>query len=123
MRTPSATRSRGGGWVHGQVSRHQPVVLVVDDLQWADQASLQLLRHLVGADQPMQVLVLGTYRDTELSHAHPLLETLAALHRGGDVGMLELAGLDDTGVASLMEAAAGHSLDDTAVPVRPGAAS
>jgi DNA-binding SARP family transcriptional activator/tetratricopeptide (TPR) repeat protein len=97
-----------------RVSQHQPVVLVVDDLQWADQASLQLLRHLVAADQPMQVLVLGTYRDTELSHTHPLLATLAALHRGGDVGHVELAGLDATAVASLMEAAAGHSLDDSA---------
>jgi tetratricopeptide (TPR) repeat protein len=43
------------------------------------------------------------------------VETLADLHRHGGVARLELAGLDETGVASLMEAAAGHSLDDTAV--------
>ena len=97
------------------VSRAQPVVLVLDDLQWADRASLQLLRHLIGADQTMRLLVLGTYRDTELSHSHPLVETLAALHRHRGVARLELAGLDDSGVASLMEAAAGHTLDDTAV--------
>ena len=97
------------------VSSAQPVVLVLDDLQWADRASLQLLRHLVGSDQAMRLLVLGTYRDTELSHSHPLVETLADLHRHGGVARLELAGLDDTGVASLMEAAAGHALDDTAV--------
>ena len=49
------------------VSRQQPVVLVLDDLQWADKASLLLLRHLVAAERPMRVLVLGTYRDSELS--------------------------------------------------------
>ena len=56
-----------------QVSQHQPVVLVLDDLQWADKASLQLLRHIMAADQPMRVLILGTYRDSELSQSHPLL--------------------------------------------------
>ena len=91
------------------VSQHQPVVLVLDDLQWADKASLQLLRHLIAADQPMRVLVLGTYRDSELSRSHPLLETLAALHRQHGVARIELAGLDDTGVVALMEAAAGHT--------------
>ena len=96
-------------------SRAQPVVLVLDDLQWADRASLQLLRHLVGSDQAMRLLVLGTHRDAGLSHSHPLVETLADLHRHAGVARLELAGLDETGVASLMEAVAGHSLDDTAV--------
>ena len=98
-----------------QVSQDQPLVLVLDDLQWADRASLQLLRHLIAADQPMRVLALGTYRDSELSHAHPLLETLAALRRQEGVARIELKGLDDTGVVSLMEAAAGHALDDAAV--------
>jgi class 3 adenylate cyclase/tetratricopeptide (TPR) repeat protein len=96
-------------------SRAQPVVLVFDDLQWADRASLQLLRHIVGSDQKMRLFVLGTYRDTELSHSHPLVEALADLHRHGGVACRELAGLDETGVASLMEATAGHALDDRAV--------
>jgi tetratricopeptide (TPR) repeat protein len=97
------------------VSQHQPVVLVFDDLQWADKASLQLLRHVLSADQPMRVLVLGTYRDSELSHSHPFLETLAALHRQQGVARIELTGLDDTDVVALMEGAAGHALGDAAV--------
>ena len=97
------------------VSHHQPVVFVLDDLQWADSGSLQLLSHLTGSEQPMRVLVLGTYRDTELSHTHPLLETLAALSRQLRVARLELTGLDDTGVVSFVEAAAGHVLDDAGV--------
>jgi class 3 adenylate cyclase/tetratricopeptide (TPR) repeat protein len=97
------------------VSQHQPVVLVFDDLQWADEASLLLLRHLTATDVAMRVLVLGTYRDSELSRSHPLLDTLAALRRQRAVSRIELAGLDDTGVMALMEATAGHALDDAAV--------
>jgi tetratricopeptide (TPR) repeat protein len=97
------------------MSEAQPVVLVLDDLQWADKGSLLLLRHLASADRPMRVLVLGTYRDSELSRTHPLTDILAALHRLNGVSRIELAGLDDAGVASFLEAAAGGSLDDAAV--------
>jgi class 3 adenylate cyclase/tetratricopeptide (TPR) repeat protein len=98
-----------------QVSRHQPVVLVLDDLQWADEASLQLLRYIVAADQPMRLLILGTYRDSELTHTHPLLDALAALRRQSRVSRLELGGLDDSGVVAFMEAIAGYSLDGPAI--------
>ncbi len=98
-----------------RASQRRPVVLVLDDLQWADTDSLELLRHLSAADQPMDVLVLGTYRDTELSYAHPLLDTLAALRRHLRVDRVELCGLDDTGVVSFLEAAAGHTLDDAGI--------
>ena len=90
-------------------------MLVLDDLQWADAGSLLLLRHLAAAEQAMRVLVLGTYRDSELPHLRR-----APRHPGGapptdGVSRIELAGLDDTGVVALMEAAAGHDLDDAAV--------
>jgi class 3 adenylate cyclase/tetratricopeptide (TPR) repeat protein len=97
------------------VSQHQPVVLVLDDLQWADKASLELLRHLVASELPMRLLVLGTYRDSGLSHAHALRETLGVLRRHGGVSRIELTGLDDLGVVALMEASAGYALDDAAV--------
>ena len=97
------------------LSESQPVVLVLDDLQWADRASLQLLRHVIAADQQLRLLVLGTYRDSELSRSHPLVETLAELHRHHGVGRVAVAGLDDAGVASFVEAAAGHTLDDSAL--------
>ena len=97
------------------VSSHQPVLIVLDDLQWADKGSLLLLRHLVSAEQAMRVLVLGSFRDNELSRSHPLTDTLAALHRVSGVSRVELVGLDDTGVVAFMEAAAGHTLDDVGV--------
>ena len=95
----------------GTMSQEQPVVLVLDDLQWADKASLLLFRHLAAAEQAMRVLILGTYRDSELSQTHPLTDALAALHRQSGVSRIELAGLDDSGVVALVEAAAGQSLD------------
>jgi class 3 adenylate cyclase len=93
-------------------SELQPVILVLDDLQWADVESLQLLRHLTAAERAMRVLVLGTYRPNELSQARTLRETLGVLRRYGGVTRIELTGLDDRGVASLLEAVAGHPLDD-----------
>jgi class 3 adenylate cyclase len=97
------------------VSQDQPVVLVLDDLQWADKGSLLLLRHMTATGLPMRVLVLGAYRDSELSHFHPLLETLASLYRQSGISRIELTGLDDTEVLSFMEATAGHTLDDSGV--------
>jgi class 3 adenylate cyclase/tetratricopeptide (TPR) repeat protein len=98
-----------------EVSREQPIVLVLDDLHWADNASLSMLRHLLAADPAMRVLVVGTYRDNELSNADALVETLAALHREQGVTRLDLAGLDDTGVVAFLEAAAGQELDEAGV--------
>ncbi len=96
-------------------SEHQPIVLVLDDLQWADKGSLSLLRHLASAEPTMRVLILGTYRDSELSIAGALVDALAALHRLEGVTRMTLVGLDHTGVVALMEAGAGHRLGDAAV--------
>ena len=101
--------------VLASLSKTYPVVLVLDDLQWADRASLLLLRHLAGSDLSMNLLIVGTYRDTELTRADALVETLGALHRQADVTRLELRCLGDAEVVALMEAAAGHDLDESAV--------
>lgn len=97
------------------VARERPVVLVVDDLQWADTASLQLLRHVVGEDPGLGLLVLGTFRDTEVAAGHPLVDALAALWRMDRVTRVDLQGLDDRGVVDLLEATAGHELDEPGV--------
>ncbi len=96
-------------------SHHQPIILAFDDLQWADKGSLLLLRHVVSTDLPMRLVVLGTYRDSELSYSHALVDTLGALHRQSGVTRIDLTGLDDTGVVAVMEAAAGHRLDEAGV--------
>lgn len=93
------------------LSVRQTVVVVLEDLQWADRASLQLLRHVVGSDRPMSLVVVGSCRDSELSRSHPMVDTLAELHRLGGVTRLELGGLDDASVVAFIEAAGGQALD------------
>jgi class 3 adenylate cyclase len=92
-------------------SREEPLLLVLDDLQWAAKPTLLLLRHIVRVGDG-RILVLGTYRDTELTHDHPLVEVVADLRRQGGVDRLSLAGLDDVGVAAFVEQAAGAALDE-----------
>ena len=99
------------GLLH-QASSHHPVVLVLDDLQWADESTLGLLRHILTAHDPARMLVIGTYRDRELDDRHPLSQLLAALHRHDGVTRLVLRGLEDGDVAAFMEALSGHRLGD-----------
>ena len=92
-----------------------PVLLMLDDLHWVDKPSLQLLRHVVANTSAARLLILGTYRDAELSASHPLTEALGGLLREPGVSSLHLKGLEDTGVIAFMEEAAGHGLDDAGV--------
>ena len=58
-----------------------PLVLFFDDLQWADQGSLDLLRRLVTDPDIGHLLVIGSYRDNEIDASHPLTVELAHLRR------------------------------------------
>jgi tetratricopeptide (TPR) repeat protein len=85
---------------------------VLDDVHWAAKPTLLLLRHLLRAAAPLRMLVVATYRDTDLDRTHPLAEMLADLRRAPGVERLALAGLDEQGVADFLEHTAGHSLED-----------
>uniref|UniRef100_UPI0025B11284 AfsR/SARP family transcriptional regulator n=2 Tax=Amycolatopsis solani TaxID=3028615 RepID=UPI0025B11284 len=83
-----------------------PVLVVLDDLHWADRPSLRLLCHL--AARPLgRVLIVGTCRDTELTAVHPLTEALGSLRRELAVERLPLGGLSSSEVAAYV-GAAGH---------------
>ena len=97
------------GWL-AALSAAQPVLLVLDDLHWAAKPTILLFRHVARSPEPMRLLVVGTYRDTELSHDHPLVEVLADLRRRAGVERFSLVGLDEGGVADYMERAAGGDL-------------
>ncbi len=99
------------GWL-AALSAEQPVVLVLDDLQWAAKPTVLLFRHLSRSAEPMRLLVVGTYRDTELGHEHPLVDALADLRRQSGVERFSLLGLDEGGVVDYMERAAGQALGD-----------
>ena len=77
-----------------------PWVIVLDDLHWADKPTLQLLRFIARELANMNVLIVGTYRDTDLVRTHPLSETLAELNREGGFRRVVLKGLDPDEAAS-----------------------
>ena len=60
-----------------------PLVLFLDDLQWADSASLSFLEELLQKSRRQYLLILGAWRDHEVNATHPLMLTLEALHRTG----------------------------------------
>jgi class 3 adenylate cyclase/tetratricopeptide (TPR) repeat protein len=96
-------------------STETPLLVALDDLHWADAASLQLLGQLAHSSEPMAVTVVGTFRDSDLSRSHPLTPLLARLHREPSVQRLALVGLEDFEIIGLMEAAAGHALPEDGV--------
>jgi serine/threonine protein kinase len=75
-----------------------PLVLFLDDLQWLDAATLHLLQHLVTSDEVRHLLLIGAFRENEVSPSHPLMRTLAEL-RSTRVPIHEIAlanlGLED----------------------------
>ena len=80
----------------------RPLLVVVDDLHWADVPSLSLLAFLVGELKDARLVVVGTYRDVEVVAGQPLAETLGALAREPVVERIPLDGLDRAGVARLI---------------------
>jgi class 3 adenylate cyclase/tetratricopeptide (TPR) repeat protein len=97
------------------VSTSAPVVVVLEDLHWADEASLAVLNHLMRDGAPGQIAVLGTYRDTDVSRHTPLSATLATLRRSDRFRRVALDGLDRDGLASLVTELAGQEADDALV--------
>src|SRR5262249_811173 len=63
------------------VAGRQPLLVVLDDLHWADTPSLLLLESLAREVGAARVLVVGTFRDVEVVPEHPLFDTLGALAR------------------------------------------
>jgi DNA-binding SARP family transcriptional activator/tetratricopeptide (TPR) repeat protein len=89
---------------------HAPVLLVLDDLQWANKPTLLLLRHLLRQAGSSQMLIVGMYRDTETSDI--LTDTLADLRRSAHVQRITLGGLDDDGVIALLESSGDQTLGE-----------
>src|ERR1019366_2595815 len=79
----------------------QPVLLVLEDLPWADMATLQLLSPLVAHSQRISMLVLCTFRSSETTPDHALSEAFAALWREANVTRIDLEGLSRADVQDL----------------------
>ena len=87
--------------------KEHPLALFLDDLQWLDAATLDLLEHLVTDSEVRYLLLIGAYRDNEVSPSHPLMRTLQAIRKASArtqeivLAPLEFADVDRLVVDSL----------------------
>ena len=85
------------------VGAETPVVVVLDDLHWADRGTLLLLKHVVTSTELPGLVILATMRQGEIDNASGLGDLLAELHRYGGVQRLDLAGLPGDEFVELVE--------------------
>ncbi len=80
----------------------RPLVLVLDDLHWADDATLLLLKYIARYPREARLMVVGTYRDMDVGPDHPLNGVLADLAREQVYERIALGGLDEGAVSELV---------------------
>ncbi|WP_230860535.1 helix-turn-helix transcriptional regulator [Actinoplanes aureus] len=94
------------GSLFARLGEDQPVVLVIEDLHWADRSTRDLIGFLLRSARVPRLLLLATFRTDELHRGHPLRPFLAELERVRGVQRLEVDRLDRDGTAELL----GHLL-------------
>jgi DNA-binding CsgD family transcriptional regulator len=92
------------------VSQIAPVLLVLDDLHWSGGPSLQLLQYVARSLDDQGILIVGAYRDVELSSGDPLANALPALLHDPGFERLPLKGLSRAAVAGYLAVLAGHEV-------------
>jgi class 3 adenylate cyclase/tetratricopeptide (TPR) repeat protein len=88
-------------------ARRAPVLVCLDDLQWADKGTVAMLRHVARLAPRGRVLVVGAYRDGEVEKTEALVEALGSLRREIEYDRVKLEGLDTRGVSELLSALGG----------------
>lgn len=88
----------------------EPLLLIIDNLHWADASSLRLLEFLAPEIAASRILLLAAYRDIALGRRHPLSGALGELARHGHFRRLRLTGLDRAATAALVLQAGGDGL-------------
>jgi class 3 adenylate cyclase/tetratricopeptide (TPR) repeat protein len=91
-----------------RVARAQPLLLILDDLHWADDATLLLLQHIAQRLIEMPVLIVATYRDVELDVGRPLARALEELLRQRLAHDLPLKRLPEGDVTAMLRALSGQ---------------
>src|SRR5262249_39296963 len=79
-----------------------PLALFLDDLQWLDAATLDLLEDLLSRSDLRNLFLIGAYRDNEVTAAHPLMRKLEAIRASGRVQDITLAPLTANDLGSLV---------------------
>ena len=93
-----------------ELSVEAAVLVVLDDLHWADHSSVALLRHALQSAAGARLLVVATQRQTETASGGPLAQALQRLTQQGLLERVQLVGLADTEVAELSRVLAGRAL-------------
>ncbi len=84
-------------------TKEHPLVIFLDDLQWADSASLKLMQLLMSETDTRYLLLIGAYRDNEVFRAHPLMLTLDEIRKdSATVNQITLAPLDQPSLNRLI---------------------
>ena len=91
-----------------RASRRRPLLIVLDDLQWAGSASLRLLEHLVFECARDPLLILCTVREEARERGHPLHRTLPLLRQRERCAQIALRGFSRAEVGELLRAAIGR---------------
>jgi DNA-binding CsgD family transcriptional regulator len=86
-----------------ELSARAPTIFVLEDVHWADEATLDVLRLLARRVETVPALIVASYRDDELDRAHPLRIMLGELATSRTVGRIRLARLSPAAVARLAE--------------------
>ncbi|MHB8646625.1 MAG: ATP-binding protein [Thermomicrobiales bacterium] len=86
------------------LARHRPLLVLLDDLHWADPASLDLLRFLARSLDTLPLLLLVTYRSDELTRRHPLYHLLPLLVREAQAERLDLQRIEEGDIRALIVA-------------------
>jgi tetratricopeptide (TPR) repeat protein len=94
-----------------QTAAAQPVVLVLDDLQWADVESLELLTSIIGRLADAPVLIVVTVRELEVGRNDPVVGALAAMTRSRGARRLQLRGLTSEAAFALVTQTSGADVD------------
>lgn len=92
-----------------------PILLVIDDLHWADFSSLLLLQFIARGIAPMRLLVVGTHRDLGLARDHPLAQTLGDLARVEACRRMVLGGLGLADVGAFVRGASGSEPPESVI--------
>ena len=98
---------------HAVAQTHQPLLLLLDDLQWCDTETFEWLHYLFRFQPAIHLLLIGTVRTDELYADHPLKLLLSALQRDNLVIDIPLGPLTETETATLAEHIVGRQLDAT----------
>lgn len=98
-----------------RLSSIRPLLVLLEDIHWADEPSLKLLQFIASASDRERQLVIGTYRDVELGRHHPLSGAMAELAKSDRAVRISLSGLDHEEIVEMVRSLGGGEVSEDLV--------